>query len=511
MDLELKKENLEYYEFRARSSELREESAETIVPDYCPDISRVLYAGGTAAADVCELSGNRATVSGTAQINVLYLPDGERGVRALSVGIPFSITAENPGWEGCGRLLADVRLVSAEAKCLNPRKIFTRVTVCAEICGVAAVTAEICCDTGEGARVEKKMRTDSASFISSVTEKEFTYVDEIAVSSGKEPISEILTWSARASVQEARRMGAKIVVKGVLRADFLYRSEDGALCSASGEMRISQIMEAGGGSEEAMCSAVLFVCGAEVKTGGENDPSSRRVITAKFKMKARAYLRDTREITYLCDAYSTSCPLTAKTSPLCYTRLSEQVARRQTVREVVESGSTVKNVLYCGVDCGAPTMEKEGASLTLKAPLNVHIIFTDENDTPSSVERRMEASCMLEEPENIVCTAKAECCDEVYAAAMSDGIEARIPVDFTITAEDVRRELCISAMSVDTAAPAEISKLPSVVLRRPEKDETLWDIAKRNRTTVEEICAANTITDSGAPLDGSLLLIPRKR
>jgi hypothetical protein len=511
MDLELKKDTLEYYEFRARTSELHEETMETIVPDYCPDISRVLCADGTVTEESCGLTGSKASISGTAQVCVLYLPDGDGGVRALSVSLPFSVVAENAEWEGCERLMADVSIVSAEARCLNPRKIFTRVQICAEIRGVAAVTAEICCDTADGARVEKKMCTDAMSYISSVTEKEFTYVDEIGVSSGKEPIAELLTWSARAIVQEARRTGAKIVVKGLLHADFLYRSDSGTLCTVSEEMRLSQIMEAEGGSEDAMCFARLFVCGTEMHTGGESDPSSRRVITAKFRMKARAVLRDTRNITYLSDAYSTSCAMTAETSQLRYTRLSEQAVRRQAVHEIIEAGTTVKTVLYCKASCGDTAVERDGGNLNLRTQLTVHVIFIDENDTPSSIERRIDAACQMEEPEGLACAAAAECADEVYASAVSDGIEVRVSVDFTITAEDQRSELCITAMSLDTDSPADMSKLPSVVMRRPDRGETLWDVAKRSRTTVGEICAANGITDSSAPLGGGLLLIPRKR
>ena len=41
--------------------------------------------------------------------------------------------------------------------------------------------------------------------------------------------------------------------------------------------------------------------------------------------------------------------------------------------------------------------------------------------------------------------------------------------------------------------------------------ERLWDIAKRYRTTVEAILAANELKEESATVSGKLLLIPRRR
>ena len=46
MELELKKECLDTYELGEPQTLTQEETAETIVPDYCPDIARIIDSDG---------------------------------------------------------------------------------------------------------------------------------------------------------------------------------------------------------------------------------------------------------------------------------------------------------------------------------------------------------------------------------------------------------------------------------------------------------------------------------
>ena len=57
MELELKKECLDVFEAGDRQTLTQEETAETIVPDYCPDIARIISAEGCVYLHGAEPSG----------------------------------------------------------------------------------------------------------------------------------------------------------------------------------------------------------------------------------------------------------------------------------------------------------------------------------------------------------------------------------------------------------------------------------------------------------------------
>ena len=65
MELELKKACFDAYEAAGELTLTQEETAETIVPDYCPDIARIIETTGKVFLHSRELRDGRGAVSGT--------------------------------------------------------------------------------------------------------------------------------------------------------------------------------------------------------------------------------------------------------------------------------------------------------------------------------------------------------------------------------------------------------------------------------------------------------------
>ena len=104
MELELKKECLDTYELGEPQTLTQEETAETIVPDYCPDIARIISAEGV----VCLHGGTEQDgVTGTVRVTVLYTPEGEGGIRTLEFAMPFTVETDGRSLPDCAALLAE--------------------------------------------------------------------------------------------------------------------------------------------------------------------------------------------------------------------------------------------------------------------------------------------------------------------------------------------------------------------------------------------------------------------
>ena len=73
MDLELKWRDLTWFEVLGRATATHEEALETAIPEYCPDMNRIVDATGQLQIRDREITGGAVMVSGMVSVRVLYL------------------------------------------------------------------------------------------------------------------------------------------------------------------------------------------------------------------------------------------------------------------------------------------------------------------------------------------------------------------------------------------------------------------------------------------------------
>lgn len=512
MELELKKECLEVYETGGEATLTQEETAETIVPDYCPDIARIIKTDGKVFLHSRELRDGKAELSGTVRVTVLYTPDGEGGVRTLEFAMPFTVESDGRSLPNCQHLTAETEAEFLEARMLNPRKIFTHCKLVTHLTGYQRTELSFCTGTEAGAElcVEKKQERQHAILLTHIAEKDFTFTEEMNLSPGREGAAELLTSQISSTVTETKIVGSKLIFKGIFSISLLYRTADGDCNSSSAELPFSQIMEVEGATEGAAAALQLQLTGTDLQIDGD-DPEGRQIAVTLY-LHATALLREEQDLTLLSDLYSTAYDLTYEAAPLTLTSLCETLNRRQTVREVLEIGVVADSILALSAVCGPVSVSREGhTAAVLRTGVTVQAMYLDEGGVPLVAERCIDVNCQLELPEDSRVTARAVCTEEVQGTLGDRGIEVRFPVDFRVEAASRVKKVCISAVKLDTEAVKDMAGAPSLVLRCLGKQETAWDLAKKYNTTISAILSANQLEQEGEiPLE-KLLLIPRKR
>ena len=154
-------------------------------------------------------------------------------------------------------------------------------------------------------------------------------------------------------------------------------------------------------------------------------------------------------------------------------------------------------------DCGAVTTGQEGDHTTLRTPLRLRLLYLDESGAPVTAERTDEAAAPV--PGDVT-TARAACLSPSLRPS-GTGLELTAPVELTV---ERSRRCTWDAITAAELTEPEPGRRPSLVLCRPKKGESLWELAKRYRTDEQAICAANGL-EQETPLPSGLLLIPRVR
>lgn len=504
MELELERAALPGYDLLTAVTLLTEQTQESIVPDACPDILRILDTRGQVTLQSKQAEEGRGEARGSVRAWVLYLPEDGSGPRRMEVTLPYTCTLEHREVSGESQLRAMPRLTLVEARLLNPRKVYLRVEVAVDWEVYAPGSTMVCqsCREGEEWGVQQRTQTLRRSTAVCVQEKNFTLSDTLPLPGGKPEPEELLCHSVELLSTERKRIGSKLVFKGRAEVRVLYRGVEGPLCTADVQLPFSQIMEVGGTEEE--CDCDLRLCLVESVCQQEEDGG----LTISLDLLAQAVCWEEQSVEVLTDLYCTKGHGETGCSPLTYYARLEENQRRQMVRELLETPVAVENVVDCVLLYGPLTQSRRNETLELRADLRLRVLFYGEDRQLYLLARSMEAVCPLELEPGCRCLSTCWCPGELYATPAVSGLEVRFPVDFTYRSQGERQVTALTQAWVD---PLEESgeEIPSLILRMVEGEEGLWDIAKAHATTMEAIARANGLGDE-PPQRGSLLLIPKK-
>ena len=508
MELELNTTRLNCYDPVLDTTIFQEETLESIVPDACPDILRIVDTEAAAFLKSKEAQEGRAEATGTIRCTVLYEPDGAEGLRRLTVNIPFTCAAEAAGVRSGCRMVAVPRVQGADARSLNPRKVLARVGLAVELQVFAPQTAEyhsgaIC---GEEAGVEQLGETQPACLITAVEEKPFTFSDDITLSGSKPAVSEILRTDTELLCGESKIIGNKLIFKGEADFQLLYRDGAGEIHTSVFELPFSQIMEVSGVGEEADLVLRVLTTGCECIPDGEES----RTLSLSMNLFAPAVVREERQIELLSDAYSTVYGLTTERSAYTFYRLLEHSQRRVTVRELLETMSPVREVCDVSLGIGPLSQRREGGQIVVTVDTEVSVLHRNESGEMAAVRKTIPASCTIDVPEGALCFCRCDCAGERFASPAGDGAEVRYPLDFHLMLLEPAHTSGVTGIRLHENEPRNTGTQPSIILRAVGPGERLWDIAKAYGTTIGDIVQANALPDEALPM-GQMLLIPKKR
>ena len=513
MELNLKKETFSYYEAVNETPFSFETTQETIVPDYCQDVARVVDTTGVVLVHNKEMTPDgRVEVGGAIKATVLFIPEGGTELSALHLSVPFHNYCEGRNLAVCARYLVNARLKSIDSRLLNPRKLLTRAEVTLEPAGYRQQETTLCTavEAEESCGLQVLEECADTTVITDVLEREFPYTEELSLSAGRSGIQEILDTTTHIYPAESKIVGNKLVLKGMIHSDVLYRDQDGALSTLTQEFLFSQIAETNASEETGIAKATFHLTGYEYLIGTEGEPEDTHAITMSLHIRSHAEVMETKRLRFLSDLYSISKNLMPVTQPLPLVEDVRSFTKKQNMRETLETAVAVRQVCHASVSCGTCTCQTGEGIATAQIPVTIKALYLDENDAVLLAEKSILVKGEMEAGEGTTPQISLHCPGEITGLPTPEGMEIRFTLEFWMDTGRQVQKLCIADASLEEMEPST-QRQPSVILRKFDRNTRLWDIAKQYRTTCADILAANQVDSEQAIPADKLLLIPRRK
>ena len=505
MELELEQDVIVCYELAGQASACREETQEAIVPDACPDILRLADVCAQAFVSRWEIKEGQASVIGSIQATVLYIPESGHLIRKMEVKLPFTVHIELPGLTADSVLEVSARLRCADGRLLNPRKILLRADLVADVVAFRKREYQVCTGASgaDGEKICQKITHLDHERIVNVPQRIFPMSEEIRLTGSSAP--EVLACRGACICTESRIIGSKLIFKGKTDVTLLLQTESGELERRTESFPFSQILDAKGAGDSGIGQVRLELAELYCRSGAD-DPFR---VSLDMEVLAQGQVRDRETVSLITDLYSTSNEVQLDTQQLTLFKPGEQQLIPQTLRDMLETGGTVRAVCDSRFELGPVRCVMDSDDMVCSAQGQITALYLDEDRQLRRAEKDVTVSVRTACPEGARVQCRCLCPGEVFASPCAGGIEIRLNLEFRIWCEEAVRTRIVHGAELGQPRENQGHR-PSVILRRPEPGEDLWDIAKSCATTKQRIIQANELSGEEIP-EHKMLLIPSVR
>lgn len=475
------------------------------LPDYCPDIRRVLKCRVTPKIAQKSAVGGCINLDGVVSLSLIYV-DADGGIRSYESQSTFTRSVEFSC--DCDDIAITTACRTDYCNCRAKSERIFEVHAAMSI----SVTARSCTDKNiitdiDEQSVQMKRGSTPAVMPQGRAEKYLLINDEVSLPDKCPSIRNVLRHDVVAVIKDKKIVGSKIVLKGEIIMNVLYFGEETADCERfSDSIPFSQILDIQGVTEDCTCVADAELISAELtpRTGMSGD---MRVISVSAKLCLTASAYCVGDVPYITDAYSTKYEIELDTDEVCFERVAASYCEPYEVKKTldipVQQGSKIVDMWCYTALLGCSGGDSE---ISAKGNVTYCIIIRDGAGEPAYYERIYDFECKI--PASIPPAYELKCTADVVSCSgfiTPDGVEVK--AELMIACDIIEQTKCRVITEATLGNERKRRHAPSsVIVYFATQGESVWDIACRYSTSPEAIASVNSLSTDKIPTAKTLVI-----
>lgn len=472
-----------------------EETQEIKLPPDLPDVGHVINVWGQCVLRSKQWQGDTITVSGGVMAWILYQSAEEDARKVTEAWVPFQArwTVPDSGTEGTVR--ACCTLSAVDARMVSARRMMLRVGV--SVTGEALRRQELTTYTPCQLPPDIQILTKTYPMLlpKESSERSFTVEAEQPLPAAGDGVPSILCSSVFPVIQEQKISGSRLAFRGIAQGRVLY-DLDGTVQSWDCEMPFSQVAELDGEYDaDSRVSVIPAVTSVEAEYA-DGKLQLHCGLTGQYMVCSRTMAELTE------DAYSPLREIQLEKDTLDAPAFLDGLTKELTCECSLGSDGTVMDLSFC-----PESVQQTWESGSAVYRISGNFRSLEKNDAGELISETGKGECPMEvaQGENTTGQLWLQCAGLPSAGLSPDGNSGRCRITAQVNVLSGQSPEMIRSISAGENKQRDKNR-PSLLLCRPRREETLWQLAKRCGSTVDAISAANHLTDN--PPENQLLLIP---
>ena len=515
--MELKKESIRALRVKSKASSQVTFDEDYNVPDIKPDVGRMIQSKGDVAMEEVRLSDGRAFLRGSLNVDLLYVGEEEGKIYSLSAKLPMEEIINLEGIAGGDKMclkweIEDLSLYVIHSRKLNIKAIVTFYAVVDEPAEI-----RIPASVGDESISVRKKKVRLMSF--HVHKKDTMRVKEdIQLVSNRPNIRELLWHTIEARGIDLRPEDNVVKVKGELAVFVLYVGDD----EGNPLQWLEYSLPFGGEVECPDCREELIPNievsmihqGIDVKPDSDGE---ERIFQADVVLELDMKMYKEEEHDLVLDVYTPfkECVLHGKKEVLDSLLVRNSSKCRLTDR--VEVKETQGKVLQICHSMGRVKIDKSAIvedGILVEGIVLLKVLYIIGNDDmPFYSMETIIPFTHVAEARGITkdCTYFLRTDMEQLSTTMVDSneLEVKATVGINVLVLNSREEMIIEKVEEQPLDRNKIQNMPGITVYMTAAGDTMWDIAKRFYTTVDEICRINELEGEEVKPGQPLLLVKK--
>lgn len=507
MSIKLSKNNLSINQIIGQKTEKIVIEGDEIVPDVKPDILNIVSANGNVCIYKKDVQDGRVKLDGSVNIYVIYIADDEKAqMRAINACIDFSKTIDMKEVKSGMQVECKAELLNIECKILNGRKINlkanTQITLTAYSRGNIDYINKI--DNAEGLQLLNENILIN-SLLGSGTTKVYAK-DTVSIES-TDNLSEIMNVEMTIANRENKISYNKVLTKADAVFKITYLTDDNRVNTVNATIPVMGFIDMQDVNEDNVCDTSYELRNILIKPNNVEEHS----IHIESELEILCFVYKKQEINMIQDLYS-------KTKELKYTQKNVKVIRnREEISETLNFRKQEKieeirqNQLY---DVSAkPTIistQIEEGRIIYQGEINLTFIYQEATSSRIGIKSLVEPFEYTITSQNITTRTKIDTEMEIakqdFIVISDSNVDVKIDLNFRLNLSKERELRLIDNIDESKESNRETF---SVVIYYTKEGDTLWNIAKKFGSTVDEIVKVNNIENPDVIMPKEQLFIPR--
>ncbi len=488
------------------------------VPDTMDDVEQLILDSGEIQIESAKNQGEKVAVKGKLNFRILYrTPSGQ--VMTLAGGIPFEENVNMPELSESDYIQAGWELDDLNVGIINSRKLNVKALVTLKIQAETIYDAEAAADVKFDGNVETLKRTITAAALG-VRRKDTFRVKEVLTLSGNKPDIDTLLWQdIKLRGVNTKPLDGKVHIDGELMVFAIYAGEDGQMpvqCMEesipfSGEVELDESVE------EMIPFITVRLVHKDMEVNPDSDGEMREIsVDAVMELDMRLY--EEEEVELLSDLYALDREILPDTGEACFDQIAAKNMLKNKIQEKVSLpvGQRILQICHSDGDVKIDEVQIGDRELSIDGVLEVRLLYLTADDaSPVGASTEMLPFHMTAEvpgisPDSVY---QIEPGIEQISAVMLGGdtveIKAVVTADILVLSQVCEQVILdVREQPVDVEA---LKQMPGIVGYLVQPGDSLWKIARTFHTSVEDIMAANNLSDSVIHPGDKLILVKAVR